>query len=234
MTQVIVAGGGSTGERAAITLAGAGHVVVVIEADPLRAADLRTRGFTVVEGSATSPSVLEAAGGLHAEVLIAATNRDDVNLVVAVLARRHFDVGRVVAVVREDEHRWLFDSSWGVDVAISSGLAVATLVAEASETSPILRLVDRFDERLALIEATITEASPVRGLTIPELSLPGGDRVATVVREGAAIEPGAAGGLQTGDTLVIVAAIDDEPAIRRRLSAPESASDPRSSYSGDD
>jgi trk system potassium uptake protein len=221
MTQVIVAGGGSIGERAARTLASAGHSVVVIDSDAVRAADLRARGFTVLEGSATSPSVLEAAGALHVGVLVAATDRDEVNLTIAVLARRHFEVGRVIAVVREDEHRWLFDSSWGVDVAISSGLAVATLVAAASEPAPMVRLVERLDERLVLIEATIADGSRARGRTIGELSLPGGDRVATVVRAGAVVEGDASLRLEAGDGLVIVAAAEDEPLIRRALSAEE-------------
>ncbi|MGY1454822.1 HAD-IC family P-type ATPase [Streptomyces sp. SS8] len=71
-------------------------------------------GFPLVPISA----VLERAGALTADVLIAATDRDEENLVIGLLAKRRFAVPRVVARVNDTENAWLFDGRWGVDAAI--------------------------------------------------------------------------------------------------------------------
>ena len=65
-------------------------------------------------------SSLQAAGIETADVAIAATGDDKVNLVFAFLAKSRFDVGRVVARVNEPANQWLFGPDWGVDVAVST------------------------------------------------------------------------------------------------------------------
>jgi len=62
-------------------------------------------------------SVLEEAGALKADVLVATTGDDEDNLVISLLAKRQFDVPRVVARNNYPENRWLFNERWGVDVA---------------------------------------------------------------------------------------------------------------------
>jgi trk system potassium uptake protein TrkA len=90
----------------------------------------------VVTGNACSPHRLEEAGALHAEVLVACTGADEDNLIISVLARRHFEVPRIVATVRDDANRWLFDPSWGIDAAISAASALVILIDEATGAVP--------------------------------------------------------------------------------------------------
>ena len=61
--------------------------------------------------------LLEAAELETYDVVIAATGDDKVNLVLSLLATAEFGVGRVVARVNDPRNEWLFDESWGVDVA---------------------------------------------------------------------------------------------------------------------
>lgn len=128
---ILVAGGGRLGGQAARLLCDAGHDVVVVEADPARAATLRAQGLPVAEGNACSVAVLEAAGGLRAQVLMACTGLDEQNLVVALLAKRRLEVPRVVASVNDEANRWLFDESWGVDVAVSPASSLVGMVEPA-------------------------------------------------------------------------------------------------------
>ncbi|MDA8040528.1 MAG: NAD-binding protein [Actinomycetota bacterium] len=71
--------------------------------------------------------VLEEAGALRSDVLVACTTSDAENLVVSIFAKRRFAIPTVVARVNEPDDEWLFDAEWGVDVALS----VSGLFAEA-------------------------------------------------------------------------------------------------------
>ena len=136
--RVIVAGGGSVGAQLAAALAASGNEVVVVEADATRAALLQGRGAAsgvqVVAGNACVAETLETAGALGADVLVACTDRDEENLVISVLAKRHLEIPRVVARINDDVDRWLFDDAWGVDAAVSQAaalVAVPVIVVEA-------------------------------------------------------------------------------------------------------
>ena len=67
-------------------------------------------------------------------MVIAATGDDKVNLVLSLLAKTEFAVRRVVARVNDPRNEWLFDESWGVDVAVSTPTILASLVEEAVQS----------------------------------------------------------------------------------------------------
>ncbi|HET9732385.1 MAG TPA: TrkA family potassium uptake protein [Acidimicrobiales bacterium] len=181
---VIVAGGGALGDQLARALESAGNTVAVVEADAGRAAELAASGRQVFQGDACTSRSLEAAGALHADVLVACTDHDEVNLVISILARRHFDVPRVVATVRDDANRWLFGPDWGVDAAISSAAALVGLIEEATGSARTVRLADLADTGLVLVEVNVTAGSAALGMTVAELPLPSGDLVAAVIPRG--------------------------------------------------
>jgi trk system potassium uptake protein TrkA len=129
---IIIAGGGTVGEQVARASQESGSTAVVIEADAGRAADLAARGVQVVPGNACAARTLEEAGALRADVLVACTGLDEDNLVISLLARRHLEIPRVVALVNDDASRWLFGEPWGVDAAISAASALVALIGEAA------------------------------------------------------------------------------------------------------
>jgi trk system potassium uptake protein len=210
---VIVAGGGTIGQRVAQAVHAAGNTVALVEESPARAAELAARGLQVVTGNACAPGKLEAAGALHADVLVACTGRDEDNLIVSVMARRHFEVPRIVATVRDDANRWLFDASWGVDAAISAASALVTLIEEATGSAQTIRLADLAGSGLALVETNITAASAARGKTVADLRLPPGDTVATVVRHGRTVRADPALRFRTGDQVLVVTSLDGEKRV---------------------
>jgi trk system potassium uptake protein TrkA len=200
---IIVAGGGTVGQRVAQALHAAGNTVVVVEADAERAHQLTVRGLQVVTGSACLPRRLEAAGALHADVLVACTGLDEENLIISVLGRRHFEIPRIVATVRDDANRWLFGTDWGVDAAISAASALVTLIEEATGSARTIHLAD-LASGLALVETNITSASPAPGKTVAELDLPRGTVVTAIVRAGTTLPAGQSRRLRIGDRVLVV------------------------------
>jgi trk system potassium uptake protein TrkA len=212
VTHIIVAGGGTVGQRVAQALHAAGNTVVIVETDAGRARQLTARGLQVITGSACLPRRLEAAGALHADVLVACTGLDEENLIISVLARRRFEIPRIVATVKDDANRWLFSAAWGVDAAISSASALVTLIEEATGSARTMHLAD-LAAGLALVETNITAASAAVGKTAAELDLPSGTMVTAVVRAGKPLPADQAPRFRIGDRVLVVTSPEGEQRV---------------------
>ncbi|HLI39044.1 MAG TPA: TrkA family potassium uptake protein [Streptosporangiaceae bacterium] len=220
---IVVTGGGLVGRRVTQAVHAAGNTVAIVEKDPARAAELAAQGLQVVTGNACAPGRLEAAGALRADVLVAATGRDEDNLIISLLGRRRFEIPRIVATVRDDANRWLFDPSWGVDAAISAASALVTLIEEATGSAQTIRLADLAGSGLTLVETNITAMSAARGKTIAGLHLRPGDTVATVIRRGKTLHADPALRLRTGDRILVVTGPDGENHVHDTFYPPADA-----------
>ena len=214
--RAVVTGAGRLGVQVAGALAAAGNEVTVIEIDDeiverLRG-DLRCQ---VLRGDACDPAVLEEAGALRADVVVATTGDDEDNLVISLLAKRQFSVPRVVARVNDADNRWLFGERWGVDVAVSASSTLMSLIEEATGSPDTIRLVNLARAGVNLIETTITGHSRAGGRTLAELRLPPGAIVAAVVRGGVPNVPGGSFRLEVGDEVLVVSESATEADVQR-------------------
>lgn len=121
---VLVVGSTQLAVQVATTLAGAGCDVNYVRTEAEGAVAPRDPAVRVVAGDPLV--VLEEAGALRTDVLVACSPSDAENLVVSFLGKHRFGIPSVVARVNDPDDAWLFDGSWGVDVAVS----VADLFAE--------------------------------------------------------------------------------------------------------
>jgi trk system potassium uptake protein TrkA len=220
---IVVVGAGTVGQQLATALVESGNAVTLVDADPQCTARLADRGFAVTTGDAAVAETLEAAGGLRADVLVACTGRDDENLVISLLARRHLEVPRVVARVNDEAHRWLFDEAWGVDAAVSSAGSLVNLIEEATGSAHTVRLADLPAVGLVLVEATVTATSVARGHLVTELALANGDFVAAVVRRGRSLPATEAHHLRSGDRVLVVTEPGGEERVHHAFFPDESA-----------
>lgn len=206
--RILMAGAGRLGQQAVSVLAAAGNDVTVIEADDELAEALRARfsdrGVRVVFGDACDPQVLEEAGCLRADAVVAVTGDDEDNLVISLLAKRQFQVARVVARVNDPENGWLFDQAWGVDAAVSAPLTLMSLIEEATRAADTVGLMRLSAAGVVLIETTLTESSTATGRTVSEIALPPGSQLAAVIRGGEPRVPDGSFKLAAGDEILIV------------------------------
>ncbi len=110
-------------------------------------------------GDACEPVLLERAGALTCDLVIAATGRDEDNLVISLLAKRQFGVARVAARVNDAENAWLFDGRWGVDVAVPAATPLISLIEEATGATDTVALLRLSKAGVEVIETAITEDS---------------------------------------------------------------------------
>ncbi|MFI7413433.1 potassium channel family protein [Streptomyces sp. NPDC049627] len=202
---VLIAGAGRLGTQIAQVLAAARNEVTLIDADDDRLAGLRGRiAARLVPGDACEPALLEHAGALTADLVIATTGDDEDNLVISLLAKRQFSVPRVAARVNDAENAWLFDGRWGVDVAVPAATPLVSLIEEATGATDTVALLRLSKAGVDVIETAITPQSRAVGRALGDVRLPEGTVVATIVREGQPTVPDPAIRLHPGDELLLV------------------------------
>ncbi|MDR6975974.1 trk system potassium uptake protein TrkA [Streptomyces sp. 3330] len=202
---VIVAGAGRLGTQIAQVLAAAHNDVTLIDADDDRVAALEGRvPVRLVAGDACEPSLLEHAGALSADLVIATTGDDEDNLVISLLAKRQFSVPRVAARINDADNTWLFDGRWGVDVAVPAATPLISLIEEATGATDTVALLRLSKAGVDVIETAITPRSRTVGRALRDVELPEGTVVATIVRDGQPTVPDPALRLRPGDEILLV------------------------------
>ena len=73
----------------------------------------------------------------------------------SLLAKTEFGVPRVVARVNHPKNEWLFNESWGVDVAVSTPRLLSALVEEAVTVGDLVRLLSFRQGEASLVEVTL-------------------------------------------------------------------------------
>jgi trk system potassium uptake protein TrkA len=152
------------------------------------------------------------------EVVIAATGDDKANLVHALLAKTEFGVRRVVARVNDPRNEWLFDSSWGVDVAVSTPRLLASLVEEAVSVGDLVRLMTLRQGQANLVEITLPADTPLAGKPVRTLTLPRDAALVTILRGGRVIVPQPDDPFEGDDELLFVTSVEAEEDLRVALS----------------
>ena len=219
--KVAIAGGGNVGTSIAEDLQAAGHEVLIIEKDiDMVARVAPTSTVTWLEGDACEVSTLQRAGLADADVVVASTGDDEDNLVVSLLAKQEFAVPRVVARVNHPKNRWLFNETWGVDVSVSTPHLLTALVEEAVSVGSLVRLLQFAEGEARLVEVTLAEDSPAKGLALSELDLPRDATIVAVVRDSRVVVPRGDTVLYASDEVIALVTERSEDPVKALLIGP--------------
>jgi len=215
--KVVIAGAGKVGRAIARELVSNGHSVLLIDKDPQLARPGVVEGASTLLADACEIAALEDAELTQCQVVVAATGDDKVNLVVSLLAKTEYGVPRVVARVNHPKNEWMFDASWGVDVAVSTPRMLSALVEEAVSVGDLVRLFTFRQGEANLVEITLSMDSPVVGGRVGDQEWPPDTALVAIVRGPHVITPSQDDPLEVGDELLFVAVPDQEPALQRLL-----------------
>ena len=233
--KIIILGAGQVGRTAAYHLARepANEVTVVDVKDELLR-DLQDRiDIRTIVGSATQPSILEAAGARDADIFIALTNSDEVNMTACQIAWSLFnkDTTRIARIRSADftKHRKLFfdeDRAFAVDVPISPEQLVTDHVVRLIQYPGALQVLDFADGRVRLVGVKAVRGGALVGQQLKQLAshIKGHDaRVAAIYRDGQSIKPTGDTVVEHGDEVFFIAARED---IRLVMNEMQKAEDP--------
>lgn len=175
--KVIICGAGQVGWQIARHLAGEGNDVTVVDID----ADLVRRATEALDvegvvGFASHPDVLERAGARDADMLIAATHSDEVNMVCCQIAQAAFNVTRRIARVRAQNYLapgysdlYTLDRL-AIDVIISPEREVATAALQRLAAPATFDTEMFMDGRAQLLGIQLAEDCPVLNTPLRQLS----------------------------------------------------------------
>lgn len=216
--RVAIAGAGNVGRSIAAELLENGHQVLLVDRDPraIKAASVPQAEWLLAD--ACELSSLEEAALERCQVAIAATGDDKVNLVVSLLAKTEFAVPRVVARVNHPKNEWLFNESWGVDVAVSTPRLMSALVEEAVSVGDLVRLFTFRQGDANLVELTLPPDSTIAGTRVGAVPWPPDTALVAIIRGGHVHFPSPDLPLEGGDELLFVAAPDQEQTLEDLLS----------------
>ncbi|GAA5080391.1 trk system potassium uptake protein TrkA [Thermocatellispora tengchongensis] len=216
--RVAIAGAGAVGRSIAAELLENGHEVLLIDVDPKAIKIDSVPRAEWLLADACEISSLDEAGLNNCHVVIAASGDDKVNLVVSLLAKTEYGVPRVVARINHPKNEWLFNESWGVDVAVSTPRLLSALVEEAVSVGDLVRLMTFRQGQANLVELTLPEDAPVVGQRSGSVPWPEDTALVAILREGRVLVPSADDPLEAGDELLFVANQEVEGDLARLLS----------------
>lgn len=214
--RIVIAGAGGVGRYLATELAARGHDVAIIERRDEAIAKIAS-GLTIVHGDACSPSVLERADVRKADAIVALTGDDEDNLVVSLLAKEEFAVPRVLARVNYPANEWLFDASWGVDLAVSPPHLLTALVEEEVLSGDVISLLKLQHGEIELLEVRLEATSLAVGQRIDDLQLPPDSSIVAVVRGPRVLRARGTTPLAEGDEVLALVPTGAHDEVRRAL-----------------
>jgi trk system potassium uptake protein TrkA len=175
--KVIVCGAGQVGYAIARHLAGEHNDVTVIEQNPALVQRVNdTLDVQGMEGFASHPDVLERAGAPDADMIIAVTYADEVNMVACQVAHSLFNVPTKIARVREQSYlktiwRDLFSRDhMPIDVIISPEVEVARAVERRLHVPGAFDTIPFADEKVRVIGVSINEDCPILDTPLRQLT----------------------------------------------------------------
>ncbi|MCL6471479.1 MAG: TrkA family potassium uptake protein [Firmicutes bacterium] len=198
---VVIGGCGRVGAQLATMLSDDGHNVVVIDANPgsFRRLGASFNGLTVV-GNGFDEQVLEKAGIKNADIFVAVTNLDNANIMAGQVAKKLFDVPKVISRVYYPDREKTYHKL-GLETVCGTTLVarrIRNLVLGRELVSEV-----ELDLNSQIIELKAVPA--IIGKRVADIEIAGEFRPAIIIREGKSIVVSADTKIAAGD--LIIAAI---------------------------
>jgi len=212
--KIIILGVNQVGESLAENLARENEVTLV-DADSASLDSLRTHlDIRTVTGHPAHPAVLADAGAEDADLLLAVTGNDEINIVACQVAYTLFRVptriGRFRSRAYLDRDDLFDDKAVPVNVRIYPEQLVTEAICRLLEFPEALQVLDFADGRVELVAVRVLKDSPLAGHELRDLPhyMPDGTdgRVAAIFRSGKAIVPQGDTAVTIGDEVFFIAA----------------------------
>lgn len=206
--RIVVAGAGKLGYSVAELLADDEFDVVVIENDPKRKDVVQNSlDVLVIEGNACSPTTFRDPDIRNADVLIACTDSDEVNMITCMMAKKN-GVKHTVARIRNVDYAInspeMLNSEMKVDLILNPERITAAEIDHILMTPSALNVDDFADGKVRMFEAKLKENSPYANIPLKNLKIPNDILVAMLFRKHKMIIPRGNDVLLPGDNVYFV------------------------------
>ncbi len=218
--KIVIIGAGEIGYDLASVLSKEKHDVTVID----RKKECLSRvidslDVLSLEGNATSGKDLVKAGVTEADIVIAVTSIDEVNMITAMMSKR-LGAKMVIARVRNEEFSQvnapISANDLGIDVMIHPELSAAHEIAQLLRRSAASDVINLAEEKMQLIGIRLERNSPLIGKSLIDYASEYSDitfRVVSIGRRGLTLIPKGPVKLQAFDQIFVLAKTEDIPRV---------------------
>jgi len=215
--KIIILGANKVGAALAENLAKEANDITVVDPNATRLRELKDRlDIATVEGQVSYPNILENAGARDADMLIAITESDEVNLVACQIAYSLFRTPKKICRLRSNsyvaEKKLFCPEGIPIDVVISPEQEVSHYIKSLIDLPGSLQVLDFADGLVQLVGVKATHGGPLVNQEISALRehMPNVDtRVAAIFRKNRPIMPEGSTVIEEGDEVFFIAAKED-------------------------
>jgi trk system potassium uptake protein len=174
---VIICGAGRVGFTIAKILSEQGHSITIIDqsSDDIQKID-DSLDVKAIVGKATYPSILEKANASDADMIIAVTRNDEINMLICQIAFSIFNVQKKIARIRSQDYlnpkftKVYNKENLPIDVIISPEIEIAKSLQRKLEAPGALDNVPFANNKIRLLEILINENCPLINIKLNELT----------------------------------------------------------------
>ena len=219
---IIVVGCGKVGAATARELVAAGHEVLVIDQDVERIRDITEElGDIGLFGDGAEVHFQSLAGMERADMVVAATGRDEANLAGVQVAKHRYKVPMAIARVNDPRNEEIF-RVLGVDAPVSATQAILAHIEQELPSHPLIHLLDFHASDYELVEVVVPAEAPSVGQTVSSLGLPARALLPLIMHpDGRPEVPDGETVIQGGAVVLAVSLPEDETALRRAFTGAE-------------
>lgn len=169
-------------------------------------------------GSATSPRVLDKAGVRNADLIIAATNIDEVNILAAMMSKR-MGAKKTIARVRNEDYSAdnaiISPQELGIDVIIQPELSTAQEIVQLLKRAEASDLIDLAEGKIQVVGLRVDRKNPFTRKSLDEMSaeISFTFRIVALLRGGRTIVPKGKDKIIVNDTVFAVMLTQDVPKL---------------------
>jgi trk system potassium uptake protein TrkA len=212
--KIIILGAGQVGSTVAEGLAGEANDITVVDRSPQLLATLQEQtGIRTLVGHASHPDVLKLAGIDDADMLLAVTNSDEVNMIACQVAHSLFHTPIRLARVRSPDymaHPRLFrPEAVPINFIINPEQLVTTFIEHLIESPGVLQILDFAGGMAQLVAVQAQHGGALVGKALHTLNQwkPAAEtRVVAIFRHDRAIVPEGNTVIEAGDEVFFLAA----------------------------
>ena len=174
---IIICGAGRVGFTIAKQLSEQGHSITVIDqsSEDIQKID-EALDVKAIVGKATYPSILEKANATEADMIIAVTRNDEINMVICQIAFSIFNIPKKIARIRSQDYlnpkftRVYNKENLPIDVIISPELEIARSIQRKLEAPGALDSVPFANNKIRLLEILINDNCNLINIQLNELT----------------------------------------------------------------
>ncbi|MGD2016577.1 MAG: Trk system potassium transporter TrkA [Planctomycetota bacterium] len=205
---IVIIGAGEVGQHLAGVLSREEHSVTVVDPDPSKSRKLtESLDVQALVGDGTRADTLTDAGASSADLVVAVSDDDRVNMLTSVVAKK-LGASRVIIRLKDtrvlDDYRYFYKDALGFDVVLSTEQLVAEELLNLVRARHALEVTYFANDRLQLRRLRLKEDSALLGKPLEELRIPTGVLVAAISRGGELVVPSGADALQGKDQVHVL------------------------------